>query len=928
MNKLAKLGQLKRIAVSTITYNERSWAIDIISEITVYGSNRSQIIKRAGGESTINTGRKRLFPDVLLYGENSDILMGWELKMPDTSMSDQEFIDNASMKAEILRLNSFLLWNGQSAVLYKLNDNTYEPFKSWDTSHGGIIKNRITVENNRALWTASLYEILKNLNTFLESGDIKKKPLIESFKDSSIMEFILKSSSINANALESASRTDSIFGAEANVWWRISKNEYPHHDKWEILSEIILVNWINKFLFAHILTAFRDKAKAIYDIDYTVTPSQATDIFQDISSTCDFWNIFQPQLGEKYILADSWNEIIQLNQLLKDIELASIGQDLLQSLLENVIYSSKRKVAGQYTTPMFLARLLVLLTLNNKTETIHDPCCGTGTIPRAAYDIKKEAGISPQNSLASVFASDKVAFPLQMATLAISEPVNIGEVVQIFKKDSSEITIGENIEFRDPFNGSVINRTYNAINHIASNLPFIQQEDIDELNPEIKTKINSFLTEHLTRRDKLEGKSDLYAYLPFAFWDILAENGRLGIIISNSWLGTEWGSTFKNLLTRFYRIEYILTAFNGRWFQNADVITNIMILSKRNEAVEEPEDTERTKFITVSHNFYNDTNYSKVQEIYENIITNTADSSLKIEDYATKNILTMPLNWNTLFSDISWLEQVQEKVIFCKDLFEINRGERRGWNRMFYPPENHGIESDFVRPVLRTPRHIKNLIATAETEAFCCPLSISDLRNGGYTGAINWINTFEHEFNTKGEPLPEALEAVASEGEYWYTMSDSRMADLVASMNFNKRIFIAKLDTRSFVDQRLTRFTALDPNTDIELAHALLNSLLGIFFIESLGFGRGLGALDLSSTRMKKYLRMLDPSLLTENQIEEIKDKFNLFKMRDIKDITEELEDQTRQNFDMAVLEAYEIENLYDSIKNSFLFLYNMRTSF
>ncbi len=911
--------------MTQITYNERSWAIDIIAEITVYSSSRSKIIKRAGGESTINTGRKRLFPDVLLYGVNSDILMGWELKMPDTSMSDQDFIDNATLKAEILRLNSFLLWNGQSAVLYKLCDDTYKPFKSWNTSHGGRIINRLTVENNRDLWTASLHEILKDLNTFLESGDIKKRPLIESFKNSTIMEFILKSSSTNANTLESAARTDSIFGAEANIWWRISQYEYPHHDKWEILSEIILVNWINKFLFAHILTAFRNEAKAIYNINYNVTPSQAADIFQYISSTCDFWNIFQPQLGEKYILTDSWNEIIQLNQLLKDIELASINHDLLQSLLENVIYSSKRKVAGQYTTPMFLARLLVLLTLNNKTETIHDPCCGTGTIPRAAYDIKKEAGISPQNSLASVFASDKVAFPLQMATLAISEPDNIGKLVQIFKKDSSEITLGEDIEFRDPFNGSIINKAYNAINNIASNLPFIRQEDINELNPKIKNKINSLFTKHLSKKYKLKGKSDLYAYLPFAFWDILADNGRLGIIISNSWLGTEWGFTFKELLARFYKIEYILTASNGRWFQNADVITNILILSKRNEPIAKPEDSERTKFITISHDFYENNNYSKVQEIYENIITNTADTSLRIEDYSTKDILSIPLNWNTLFSDISWINRVQDKVIFSKDLFDIKRGERRGQNDMFYPCAEHGIEYDYINKALKSPRNIKKLITLAETESFCCSKSLEELKKLGHTGTINWIKKFQHKLNKKGKPLPEVL---AKKGEYWYEMNESVMGDLVTSINPDKRIFFAKLNTRSIVNQRLIPFTIKEGvEVDIDLAHALLNSLLGIFFIESLGFGRGLGALDLSSTRMKKYLKMLDPSLLNENQIQNIKDKFDLFKSRDIKDITEEIEDQIRKDFDMAILEAYHIKDLYDSIKNSFLFLYNMRTN-
>ena len=231
------------------------------------------------------------------------------------------------------------MWNGQSAILYKLNADTYKPFKSWDTSHGGKITNRITVENNRNLWTTSLHEILKDLNRFLESGEIKKRPLIESFKDSSIMEFILKSSSINASALETAARTDSIFEAEANVWWRISQYEYPRHKKWEIIAEIILVNWVNKFLFAHILTAFRDEAKVIYDIDYNMNPFQASDIFKQISTTCDFWNIFQPQLGETYISKDSWDEIVQLNELLKDIELTSIGHELLQNLLENLIYS-------------------------------------------------------------------------------------------------------------------------------------------------------------------------------------------------------------------------------------------------------------------------------------------------------------------------------------------------------------------------------------------------------------------------------------------------------------------------------------------------------------------------------------------------------------------------------------------------------------
>ncbi len=908
--------------MSKITYNERSWAIDIIAEISIYASRINKSIKRAGGESTINTGSKRYFPDVLLYGEKTDILMGWELKMPDTSLSDSDFIENATEKAKILGLNSFLLWNAQGAVLYISDGDQFNPKQSWDTSQG-VINSRQDVEGNRDIWVSSLHEILHDLNAFLESGSIKRKPLIESFRDSEIINFILKSSDLNAVALKEASITDSTFELESTMWWRISKHEYPSHSKWEILAEIILVNWVNKILFANILTAFQNDAKAIYKIDYIMSPSEATEIFEGISMNCDFWNIFQPQLGEQYITEEAWNEIVQLNLFLKDIELASIGQELLQDLLENVIYSSKRKIAGQYATPMFLARLLVHFTLNNKRETLHDPCCGTGTIPRATYDIKKEAGINASDALSSIYASDKVAFPLQMATLAISEPANIGEVIQIFKQDCTDITVGEKINFRDPYNGSIIEREYQQVSHIASNLPFIQQEDLKILNPGIKNKTNQIIRESLDAHIKLNAKSDLYAYLPFYFWKLLTDNGRLGIIVSNSWLGTEWGVIFKEALAKFFKLEYVITSGSGRWFHNADIVTNILILQKK-AVPEAPLESHITKFVTVSKNFDEIAENEEIKTLYENIMTKTPDIDIVIKEYSTAEILTMPLNWNTLFGDISWLSELEDKLIYCNSLFEINRGERRGWNAMFYPEEGHGIESEYIRSVLRTPKHIHTLIAEAETEAFCCPISIPDLEELGHTGTLSWIRRFEHEQNTNGEPLVEAL---SRDGYHWYEMNDSTMADLVASMNFDQRIFIAKLDIRSFVDQRLTRFTAREAGVDIELAHALLNSILGIFFIESLGFGRGLGALDLSSTRMKKFLRMLNPELLTQDQVSAIKEKFAIVRDRDIKPILEELSAPDRMDFDNIVLAAFDIIHLKKQILNSFLYLYNMRTS-
>ena len=66
--------------------NERSWAIEMISQINLIADKYDLVIKRAGGESTISqTGKNSMFPDVILYEDTelTSIIQGWELKMPD-----------------------------------------------------------------------------------------------------------------------------------------------------------------------------------------------------------------------------------------------------------------------------------------------------------------------------------------------------------------------------------------------------------------------------------------------------------------------------------------------------------------------------------------------------------------------------------------------------------------------------------------------------------------------------------------------------------------------------------------------------------------------------------------------------------------------------------------------------------------------------
>jgi len=511
--------------------------------------------------------------------------------------------------------------------------------------------------------------------------------------------------------------------------------------------------------------------------------------------------------------------------------------------------------------------------------------------------------------------------------LAMTNPKHIGEVIKIFKEDVINLADTKYINFNDPNDGSEIKIKFPKFYYIISNLPFVQKEDIYKLNKGIKNKISSKIKE-LTGNNQLglNDNSDLYSYIPFSLWEILEFEGKLGIITSNSWLGTLWGNTFYNILHYFYDIQYVITSSKGLWFKDANVVTTILILKKREKnKINCIDKNHKTNYITLNIDINKNGFTEKIDEICA-LIRRNQDSkyfnSIRYSKLDEEKILKLGLSKNTLFEDVSWIIKIEKKLIKAQHLFDIGRGERRGWNAMFYPNKENNIEKEYIKSVIKTPKEIEGYVTKAKSDAFCCEKSIDELTSLNHKNALNWIKKFENELNKKGKPLPEVLKKA---NVHWYTMKPDTIADICTSINPEDRLFFSRLKECSFVDQRLIRFTKKDNNTNIKLCSALLNSIIGIFYIESLGFGRGLGALDLNSTNMEKNLFMLNPNLLNDKDISEIISKYEILERRDVYKIEEELCSKDRKNFDFAVLSAFRIEEYHDKILNSLLKLYKRR---
>ena len=172
-------------------------------------------------------------------------------------------------------------------------------------------------------------------------------------------------------------------------------------------------------------------------------------------------------------------------------------------------------------------------------------------------------------------------------------------------------------------------------------------------------------------------------------------------------------------------------------------------------------------------------------------------------------------------------------------------------------------------------------------------------------------------------PLVESL--AIKKGLLWYDFGAKTKADLVVTMNPEKRFFVAKIQESSIVNQRLICLRVKE-DQDTDLLHALLNTALAYFLIESSGFGRGLGALDLKASSFKSML-MLDPAKLDDSKKQAIKEAFKplLANSRIIHNIDEELEEEDRIAFDKVVLESFGIPHLQDKIYDGLLKLVSIR---
>lgn len=900
----------------TLRKNERSWAIEIISEINSLADKNDFIIKRAGGENTISTSNQRMFPDVLLYRDKelTTILQGWELKMPDVPITDEVFVKDAQRKAIALGLDSTVIWNFTYAMFYTRIEGTdkFEVSKSWENLN---IQERSDVATYHKQWKKALEDIILTVNDFLYTHKVRKTSIEELISDKAIRILIDNNKNMVAEHLKKESTRNSVIKASIGQWWKEVSIEYllDETDEFKAYAKNIILNWSYRILFAHLIKRHQQTAMLIDSLDYSYSPEDANDIFRQITSKCDFYNVFEKPQWSELLPSTTWHSLVEFSLFLGECNINKINQSLLQNILEGAINTTHREMNGQFTTPKVLARILAQITVHDWTKNNGDPCCGTGTIPRAIIDIKKKE-LGAAKAVETTWTSDKYQMPLQIANISMTSFDTINMAIRLFKKDVFKLNVGDTIELVNPADGKMIEVTVPKFGAICSNLPFVSFENIPADDYPYTSNIATI--------SGLDSKSDICYSIAIHLSELLEDDGYLGIITSNSWLGTEAGDKFYKALNKYYYLRQVHISGKGRWFKNADVVTTILLLQKKSSSTK-PSITDFYLWKKPLE-YINDNRDTEKAIINSSLLGRvTEDSVLSLSSYTKEQIEELHntnICYNALFHDVSWVLDIKDSLTPLRRVFSVIRGSRRGWDPMFFPDPNNSIEDQFLYPALVNARKITTLNAAPDRKAFCCDLPLPVLQKD-FPGAYSWIMKFSTVKNGKGKPLPSVLKKSNME---WYEMRPSETAEIFTTLNPNRRLFFGRFKKPAFINQRLVGLNFIDDKTDKELCHALLNSALMQFFIEATGFGRGLGVLDMSKDHLANCY-MLNPLKLTKKVAYDIKSAFRKVANKEILNVDENMKDRDWIDFNHTVFKAYGIDAYYDRICSSLMSLQRNR---
>jgi type I restriction-modification system DNA methylase subunit len=485
-----------------------------------------------------------------------------------------------------------------------------------------------------------------------------------------------------------------------------------------------------------------------------------------VKKTGDFQAIFETGIYDEVDLVENEEVLKALDWLINLVEQYQIERlgDVIGFIYEDLIPGEERHQIGQFYTPKPIAELIVKWSVRSPDDKVLDPGCGSGTFLVEAYkrlaelklkkswnEIKYVPGDVHSQILRQLYGVDINEFPAHLTAmnLAMKNVRAPSPEMYVFVRDYFAIKPGQQVltpyKVRTTEGEKPVEEVFKDFDAVVGNPPYTRWTEIaDKTQNRILEILKSTISKYdLTPQVARGVEPGIYVYWIMHSTGFLKEGGRLGMIISDSWLQTDYGVNFFRFLLDNYKV-YAIIDISARVFPVPLIGACIVLLEKYSDESERRSNKTVLMYLDVSKG------YMDVDEILKLIdeaktkalpgqaITKELPSGAKVlvKVYTQGELMKHEEKAiNLIFSVNDVLNSLRQSPLVVKlsELFEPSRGNtvwsvwairhgRRpdvGGEEFFYLTEDRArelgiLQEECLHPLIPSSRYLRYFTFTKE----------------------------------------------------------------------------------------------------------------------------------------------------------------------------------------------------------------------
>jgi hypothetical protein len=634
-----------------------------------------------------------------------------------------------------------------------------------------------------------------------------------------------------------------------------------------------------------------------------------------IEVTKDFEPVFVTAVYDDIPLPNLDYVFDDVNSFIEDMDtysLEEIGSDIVGYIYEELIPDEERHLLGQFYTPPPIAEFIVKWAVRNPNDLIMDPAVGSGTFLVKAYkrlvelklDHYRRKGMKARPAglhkevLSQLYADDINPFPahltaMNLAMRDVRYPTSeMNVIVEDFFNIGPKQKILAPYVIRTPageFRREVI---IPKVDVVVANPPYTRWVEIPKKTQDAITYAVGEMLKEYGITGGIGTETGIYVHFISYAHDFLKKNGRLGMIISSSWLQADYGINFVNFLLDHFKIKAVID-FNQRLFRIPLVATCVLSLEKEEDA--EKREKNDTLFLYVDKE-------TKVEQLLDIIVKPDKWKDKFLLNIAKQKRLPRDEKWITVMFKTDEIENAIRSSPYIKNAKEFlmarygnmegvfARGGTGG-NVFFYLTKDE-VEKwrlqDCTYPLICSSRYSKFFTLTREDwrelkqqGKICYVFMAHKRRNELPENVKKYVEYGETELKTKaGKTCDKSMSSLMRKRNPrvfygWYDLGGVQDIPIFATRysQYAHRFTLVKFPTAIDED-----FIALVPmealnEQEIKALLAYLNSNFTRFIIEILGRTTG-GGMSTLEPNFAENLPIINVKKLKGEELERLSSLF------------------------------------------------------